>query len=210
MTDVPDRRRLSGSRAGWWAKRIVVPAVLVAALGGVPLVAGASAPTLHDPFQPYFAPPFADSCTVHEYGEGQAPPLSGLPDDPLCVEYAKRDITITDGGAIRFLAAEPARFLVAVRKCQYWQQDHWSVQVAPGGLAVIRWDGSYWFDEGAGQAAARLSNLTFAGVPVGAAQLANLVAPLSPTLAGFFREFSQGGTGGGYTGTFPFNPHCAK
>ncbi len=54
-------------------------------------------------------PPFAATCTVHEFGEGVAPPLSGIPDDPLCVEYAKRDITVTDGGAVRFLAAEPAR-----------------------------------------------------------------------------------------------------
>jgi hypothetical protein len=179
-------------------------------LGGSALVAGASDPTVSGPFVPYFAPPFAANCTVHQFGEGEAPPLSGIPDDPLCVEYAKRDITITDGGAIRFLAAEPARFLVAAPKCQYWQQDHWSVQVAPGTLAVIKWDGSYWFDEGSGQAAARLSNLTFAGVPVGAAQLAELLAPVSPTLAGFFQEFSNGGTGAGYAGTIPFNPNCSE
>ena len=167
-------------------------------------------PHISGPFQPYFPPPFANACTVHHFGEGVAPPLSGIPDDPLCVDYAKRDITITDGGAIRFLAAEPARFLVAVPKCQYWQQDHWSVQVAPGWVPIIRWDGNYWFDEGTGQAGARLTDLRVGGVPVGAAQLADLVAPFSPTLATFFRAFSKGGSGVGYAGTIPFNPACAK
>jgi hypothetical protein len=175
-----------------------------------PAVSGATDPTINGPFQPYFPPPFAGNCSVHEFGEGVAPPLSGIPDDPLCVEYAKRDITITDGGAVRFLAAEPARVLVAVDKCQYWQQDHWSVQFAPGSLPVIRWDGSYWWDEGAGEAAARLSDLRIGGVPVGATQLADLVQPISPTLAGYFRAFGVGGTGMGYVGTIPFNPSCAK
>jgi hypothetical protein len=169
----------------------------------------ATTPAIQGPFRPYFPPPFASNCTVHRFGEGQAPPLSGIPDDPLCVEYAKRDITITDGGAIRFLAAEPARFLVAVPKCQYWQQDHWSVQIAPRQLALITWDGNYWFDEGSGQAGARLSNLRIAGVRVGAAQAADLVEPLSPTLAGYFRAYGRGGTGSGYAGSIPFRPSCA-
>ena len=187
-----------------------VLALVVALLAGVgPIAAGAADPQINGPFQPYFAPPFGATCTVHEFGEGVAPPLSGIPDDPLCVEYAKRDITITDGGAIRFLAAEPARFLVAVDKCQYWQQDHWSVQFAPGQLPLIRWDGSYWFDEGTGQAGARLHDLRIGGIPIGAAQLADLVAPISPTLASYFRAFGVGGSGLGYAGTIPFNPFCA-
>ena len=189
---------------------LAMAGALAAVVTARPGAAGAVTSQISGPFRPYFAPPFAKSCTVHKFGEGQAPPLTGIPGDPLCVEYAKRDITITDGGAIRFLAAEPARFLVAVPKCAYWQQDHWSVQFAPGQLAIIRWDGNYWFDQGTGQAGARLHNLRLGGEPVGAAQLARLVAPYSPTLANYFRSYSRGGSGLGYAGTIPFNPRCAK
>jgi hypothetical protein len=193
------------------AGAVLAALALVAAVLARPAPSQADTPpSINGPFQPYFPPPFANACTVHEFGEGVAPPLSGIPDDPLCVEYAKRDITITDGGAIRFLAAEPARFLVAAPKCQYWQQDHWSVQFAPGTLPVIRWDGNYWFDEGTGQAGAQLHDLRIGGIPVGAAQLAGLLAPISPTLAAYFNAFGKGGTGAGYTGSGPFNPLCAK
>jgi hypothetical protein len=189
---------------------VLAAVALATVLIGRPTTADAATPQVTGPFRPYFAPPFANSCTVHEFGEGVAPPQSGIPDDPLCVEYAKRDITITDGGAIGFLAAEPARFLVAVPKCGYWQQDHWSVQFGPGQLPVIRWDGNYWFDEGTGQAGARLHDLRVGGVAVGATQLARLVKPFSPTLAGYFRAFGRGGSGAGWAGTIPFNPSCAK
>jgi hypothetical protein len=184
-------------------------ATLCAVLAATGPAGAATGPAINGPLRPYFPPPFAAGCTVHRFGEGEAPPLSGIPDDPLCVEYAKRDITITDGGAVRFLLAEPARFLVAAPKCQYWQQDHWSVQLAPGLLPLIRWDGNYWFDAGRGQAGAQLHDLRIGGVPVGAAQLADLIAPLSPALAGYFRAYGQGGTGGGYAGSIPFNPLCA-
>ena len=189
---------------------VAVAAAMLAGLTGHPTAAAATTPSVNGPLRPYFAPPFGRTCVVHKFGEGVAPPLSGIPDDPLCVEYAKRDITITDGGAIRFLAAEPARFLVAVPKCEYRQQDHWSVQFAPGQLPVIRWDGSYWFDEGTGQAGARLSNLRIGGLPVGTAQLADLVAPFSRTLAAYFRAYAKGGSGGGYAGSVPFNPRCTR
>ncbi len=196
----------------------VVPRIVLVALAlvsglVVSAPAGASSSsdvTIHGPLQPYFAPPFAATCTVHRFGEGQAPPIKGFPDDPLCVEYAKRDITVTNGGALRFLLAEPTRFLIAVPKCRYWQQDHWSVQIAPGQIPLIRWDGNYWFDQGAGQAGAQLHNLRLGGVPLGTAQLAALIAPISPTLAAYFRAFSHGGTGAGYAGTIPFNPFCAS
>jgi hypothetical protein len=189
---------------------VVLAATVLAGVAGHARAAGAADVQISGPFRPYFPPPFAHSCTVHHFGEGVAPPLSGIPDDPLCVDYAKRDITITDGGAIRFLAAEPARVLVAVTKCQYWQQDHWSVQFAPGQLPLIRWDGNYWWDLGTGQAGARLANLRIGGVPVGATQLARVVAPFSPALAAYFAAFGQGGTGAGYVGHVPFNPSCAK
>src|SRR5438132_12466274 len=56
---------------------------------------------------PFVGPPFAGQCTVHHFGEGVAPPLDACTDDPLCVEYDKRDITASNGGAVDFLAAEP-------------------------------------------------------------------------------------------------------
>jgi hypothetical protein len=192
------------------AAAIAAAALLVLGLVTAGTSAGATSPRIRGPFQPYFPPPFANSCTVHYFGEGVAPPLRGIPDDPLCVDYAKRDITITDGGAIRFLAAEPSRVLVAVPKCQYWQQDHWSVQLAPGTLALIRWDGSYWWDEGAGQAGAILAHLSIGGIPMNAQQAADLVRPFSRKLAQFFLDFAEDGPGGGYAGTIPFNPLCVK
>jgi hypothetical protein len=146
---------------------------------------------------PFVDPPFADRCAVHEFAEGEAPALDGYPDDPLCVEYQKRDITATDGGAIRFLAAEPARFAIAIPKCRYWQQDHWSVQVAPDTTALVRWDGSYWFDKGTGVGAARLRNFQIGGQPAGPDDAANLIAPLDPDLAALIRQYGEGPNGGG-------------
>ena len=191
--------------------RIPRASLLLAALVVVasPVAAGATTPSRSAGPQPYFAPPFGSRCTVHRYGEGQAPDLGSLPDDPLCVEYAKRDITLDDGGAIRFLLAEPNRFAVALDKCAYWQRDHWSVQASRGLTPVIRWDGSYWFDQGAGQAGARLSHLTIAGQPASLAQAAAAVAPYSPQLAAYFRSYSHGGDGMGYSESVPFDPRCA-
>jgi hypothetical protein len=160
--------------------------------------------------QPYFAPPFADDCTVHRFGEGVAPDLNSYPDDPLCVEYAKRDITVDNGGAIRFLLAEPARFAIALPKCQYWQQDHWSVQFSRGDVPVVRWDGSYWFDKGTGQAASRLHDLRIGGQRAGLRRAARRVAPYSPQLASYFRRYSRGGDGMGYSSSVPFDPRCAR
>ena len=159
--------------------------------------------------QPYFAPPFRSECTVHHFGEGEAPDPTTTTDDPLCVEYSKRDITLDDGGAVDFLLAEPDRFAVALDKCQYWQQDHWSVQVTEGQTPVIRWDGSYWFDKGAGQAAARLRDLEIGGQPATLKQAARAVAPYSKELAAYFRSYSRGGDGMGWSSSYPFDPRCA-
>ena len=181
-------------------------AVLLLMSAGAAPAAQAARP---DGPQPYFAPPFRSHCTVHHYGEGAAPDPATTTDDPLCVEYAKRDITLDNGGAVRFLLAEPARFAVALAPCAYWQQDHWSVQASRGQTAVIRWDGSYWFDKGTGQAAARLRHLTIGGQPATLSQAAAAVAPYSPELAAFFRSYGRGGDGMGYSGSFPFDPRCA-
>lgn len=159
---------------------------------------------------PYYAPPFASSCVVHSFGEGEVPDLTALPDDPLCVDYAKRDITLSNGGVITFLAAEPARFALAGTKCAYWQQDHWSVQGAPGQIPVIRWDGSYWWDLGAGRGGARLTGLTIGGQPATLTRAAQTVAPYSPQLAAYFLAYASGGDGVGIIAGFPFNPMCTR
>ena len=46
-------------------------AVLLAVLSGGVARAGTAGPV-----QPYFAPPFADDCTVHHFGEGVAPDVT--------------------------------------------------------------------------------------------------------------------------------------
>lgn len=191
--------------------RIPTPSLLLAAALVVLVPGPAQAVEAGRPQgpQPYFAPPFRSECTVHRFGEGEAPDPATTTDDPLCVEYAKRDITLDNGGAVRFLQAEPNRFAVALDKCAYWQQDHWSVQASRGQTPVVRWDGSYWFDKGTGQAGARLRHLTVAGRPATLRQAARAVAPYSPQLAAFLRSYSRGGDGMGYVNGFPFDPRCA-
>src|SRR5689334_10352752 len=145
---------------------------------------------------PFVDPPFHGLCTVRHFGEGEAPPLEGFPDEPLCVDYEKRDITASNGGAVRFLAAEPARFAIAVPKCRYWQQDHWRIQLVPGD-PVIGWDGSYWFDKGNGAGGARLRNFTIAGQPGGPDDVANLIQLVDPDMAAVIRMYGEGPSGGG-------------
>ncbi|HEY5181843.1 MAG TPA: hypothetical protein VIJ07_19075 [Dermatophilaceae bacterium] len=149
------------------------------------------------PLQSYAAPSFARECHFLRYGEGAQPPASVASRDPLCVEYAKRDITVDNGGALRFLLAEPVRFGVAGQACRYWQIDHWSVQVDRANTAIVRWDGSYWFDRTDGTAASRLRNFSIDGEPVGVSQAAEAVRPLSPELADYLRRFGEGPNGGG-------------
>lgn len=167
-----------------WCRLVAAAAALVAALPGT-----AAAGT---PVGSYDAPPFADECTVHRFGEGVAPDPLGYPDDPLCVEYAKRDITVSNGGAVRFLLAEPARFAIAVPACRYWQLDHWSVQVRPGGPTLVGWDGSYWFDKAAGTAGASVRNVTVAGQPAEPEEAAAALRPYDPRLADALEKAARG------------------
>src|SRR4051812_43186272 len=116
-------------------RRMVVLASLVAVAAGTASYAAPAPPA------PYHDPPFAAKCKFRHFGEGVAPPPSGYKDDPLCVDYAKRDITVDNGGAARFIAAEPARFAIAARACRYWQVEHSSVQVDRGVTPLGRRDG---------------------------------------------------------------------
>src|SRR3954449_6503807 len=174
-------------------RRLLVTAVAAAAAAAAGVAYAGPAPPA-----PYADPPFAAKCHFRHFGEGVAPPPSGYKDDPLCVDYAKRDITVDNGGAVRFLAAEPARFAIAARACRYWQVDHWSVQVDRGFTAVVRWDGSYWYDRGRGVGGVRMRNFRVAGQPTGAQQAAALVATVSPPIAEQIRRYRKGsGASGG-------------
>ena len=181
----------------------------ILALLGALLSPGATPAQASPGVVPYYAPPFASACTVHQFAEGKVPDLRAYPEDPLCVEYAKRDITVDNGGALAFALAEPARFALAGTKCRYWQQDHWSVQLSRSLVPVIRWDGSYWFDLRTGQAGARLSGLTIGGRPATIAVAAAYVAPYSPQLATFFLQYGSGGDGGAVNLGIPLSPLCA-
>jgi hypothetical protein len=176
----------------------MVRIILAIASATAALVAtgAAAAPS---PPAPYVAPPFAHQCHFRHFGEGVAPPVRGYRDDPLCVDYAKRDITVDNGGAVRFTAAEPARFAIAAQPCKYWQVDHWSIQVDRGFTALIRWDGSYWFDKGRGTGAVLTRNFRIDGQRVGAKQAAAAVAAVSPPLAEQIRHYGRGAgrSGGG-------------
>lgn len=147
------------------------------------------------PVAPYTSPPF--HCHFVHFGNGVAPDPADTSQDPLCVDYDKRDITVSNGGAVRFLLSEPARFAAAVPKCQYWQRDHWSVQVSRPDGAIVRWDGSYWFDKGRGTGAALFRHFTVAGQPVGAWQVAGALEVISPELAALIRDYGAGPSGGG-------------
>lgn len=179
--------------------------LILAVAAALAVAAPASAQTP----EPYVDPPWADECEVHEFGEGQAPAAGSLDDDPLCVRYAKEDITVDDGGALAFLAGEPERVLAAVPACAYWQQDRWSVQVSQATPALVSWEGSYWYDRGTGQAAAVVRDLRIAGQPAGADQVADLLEPLSAEWADAVRTYGGGGGVGGWVRLEGADPTCA-
>lgn len=169
-------------------------ALLTLALAGPASAVAVHAASPNPGPAPYVDPPF--HCKVHHYGNGKAPDPLKTKGDPLCVEYNKRDITADNGGAVRFLAAEPARFAVA-GKCQYWQQDHWTIRLDRGFGAVVRWDGSYWFDVIDGQGGGILRHFHIGGQPVGPAQAAAAIRTVSPDMAKLIREYGAGRSGGG-------------
>ncbi|MCX2184998.1 hypothetical protein KV205_31415 [Streptomyces sp. SKN60] len=157
----------------------------------------------------YTDPPFRPGCQVHHFGEGETPPWWLWLEDPLCVDYLKRDITFDDGGALEFLLAEPARFAVALAACRYWQTDHWSVQTTQGATALVAWDGSYWFDKRAQTAAARLTNFRINGQSVGIGDVVIALRDSHPSLADALARY---GTEHGETGLsteLPYSAWCS-
>ena len=186
------------------SQRTLALALLTAAVIG-PASAQAQTPA------PFAEPPFESHCVIHHFNEGEVPPIEQCSDDPLCVQYEKRDITVDNGGAIRFLAAEPDRFALAIPKCRYWQQDHWRIQVQEGEPPLVQWDGSYWFNKGNGTAGARLRNFAIAGQPADPESVAQLIALVDPQMAAIIRAYgeSPGGGGGAMIALAQVDPLCA-
>lgn len=183
--------------------RVCALAVCVAAATTVVAPAAADAPG----FTPYRPPSFRCP-VVHYYGNGEAPNPASIKGSTLCVVYNKRDITLDNGGAVRFALAEPARFAVA-GKCRYWQRDYWRVRIDRGFGAVVKWNGSYWWDLRRGDGGAILRHFEIAGAPVGPAQAAAAVATVSPPLAAAIRKYGAGPGGGfGAAMTFPSGAGC--
>jgi hypothetical protein len=183
-----------------------VRSVLAVAVAAVLVAAGSATAARPDPSPgpaAFVNPPFAKHCRVHHFKEGVAPDLNGYPEDPLCVEYQKRDITADNGGAAAFLLAEPARFAIALPKCKYWQQDHWRVQLDSKDEHIVGWDGSYWFDKGTGRAGAILRNFSVEGHPADPGAVADLVQQVSPLLAEVMRSHGASGAFG-----TAFDPRC--
>jgi hypothetical protein len=187
----------------------LVLALLAVTLTGPLAVTSADAAGSKQGPKPYVAPSF--HCKkVHHYGNGKAPDPLTIKDDPLCVIYNKRDITADNGGLIRFLEAEPARFAVA-GKCQYWQRDHWRVRVDRGVTTVVGWDGSYWFDIPRGKGAGILRNFKIDGHRASASQAAKAIRPASKKLARQFKKFGAKGGGGGASVALDHGlPHCTS
>ena len=186
---------------------VAIAALAVGLLAVLPIVPAIAAGGPGPAIGKYVPPPFAGHCTVHHFREAQAPKLTAYPEDPLCVEYQKRDITADNGGAIRFAAAEPSRFAIALPKCRYWQKDHWRVQIDRThrrlNRHLVQWDGSYWFDKGSGRAGAILRHFKIDGRHASSEQAEQLIAAASPTLATMMRTYGASAAFG-----VPFDPRC--
>ncbi|MEU6218203.1 hypothetical protein ABZ845_11895 [Streptomyces sp. NPDC047022] len=158
---------------------------------------------------PFAEPAFASTCTWHEFGEGEKPPWWLTFADPLCVEYSKRDITVDDGGALRFLVAEPSRFAITMVTCHYYQKDHWSVQSTAGATPWVAWDGQYWWDKTGQRAGARLTNFRIDGHTAGIGDVVSVLEPDFPDLAHALSDYGREAGETGLTVSLPFDLRCA-
>ncbi|MER8184588.1 hypothetical protein [Kitasatospora sp. NPDC094015] len=158
---------------------------------------------------PFTEPSFAATCTWHSFGEGEQPPWWLALQNPLCVEYSKRDITFDNGGALRFLLAEPSRFAVALLTCRYYQKDHWSVQATTGAVPYVQWDGQYWWDRTARHAGARLTHFRVDGTPVGIGDAVAALRPRYPEIAEVLATYGEESGESGTTVGLGFDLACA-
>jgi hypothetical protein len=176
------------------------PRLALAALVLVGAGSGAHA-AAQEPPQPYQDPPF--TCEVHDYGT-DAPTLPGPDDDPLCVRYDKTHLMVSTLEVVDFLVAEPGRVALAAGRCGYWQQDHWVVRAAPGGPALVSWEGSYWYDVRSGTGAAVLRDLRVADAPVDGAAFVEAMRPLvGDEQADALLAYTDDGGGGGMSFAVP-------
>ncbi|MDX3076895.1 hypothetical protein ACIP98_27435 [Streptomyces sp. NPDC088354] len=179
--------------------------VVAAALTALTVAAGPAAATAPEP---YTEPAFAGSCTWHSYGEGETPDPWLWLTEPVCVEYAKRDITFDNGGAVRFLLAEPARFALALPVCRYYQRDHWSVQSTTGAVPYVTWNGRYWFDKRDRRAAMRLTDFQVNGVSAGIGDVVTALRPRLPEVADVLAAYGDEAGETGLAVTLPFSLFC--
>ncbi|MFD9124895.1 hypothetical protein [Kitasatospora sp. NPDC059571] len=186
----------------------VSPATAAAAGSGAPSAGAARAADAPAVPGPFTEPGFAATCTWHRYGEGEAPPWWLAFTDPLCVEYSKRDITVDNGGALRFLLAEPSRVAAALVTCHYYQRDHWSVQRTTGAVPWVAWDGQYWWDRAARRAGVRLTDFRIDGTPVGVGDSVLALRPVFPALADALAAYGSSSGESGFTTVLPFDLAC--
>lgn len=177
--------------------------MFASALAALALVTGLT------PASPFEEPPFGNTCVWHQFGEGEKPPAWLFLYDPLCVEYQKRDITLDNGGALRFLLAEPARIAVSIPSCHYWQKDHWSIQTTTGATPLVAWNGSYWFDRKARVLAGRLTDFTVGGRTVGVGDAAQALRPYAPELADLLARYGAEAGETGIRVPLPYHLFCA-
>ncbi|MFD3457029.1 hypothetical protein ACFWVC_33245 [Streptomyces sp. NPDC058691] len=182
--------------------------LLTAVAAALVTLAVAAGPAAASAPEPYTEPAFADACAWHSYGEGETPDPWLWLTDPVCVEYSKRDITFDNGGAVRFLLAEPARFALALPVCRYYQRDHWSVQSTTGAVPYVTWDGRYWFDKRARRAAMRLTNFHVDGVSVGVGDVVTALRPRLPEVADVLAAYGDEAGETGLAVTLPFSLFC--
>lgn len=173
----------------------------LAALPMVAALAGGTGPAAAGPLAPYHDPPF--TCAVIDYGT--SPPSLPAPEhDPLCVRYDKTNITVSNLGAVDFLAAEPGRVAIVAGKCAYWQQDHWVVRAAPGTTPLVEWQGSYWYDATTGTAAGIVRGFRVNGEPADGRRFVEAVRPLvGDAVADQLAPFAADGGGGGSSFALP-------
>lgn len=158
---------------------------------------------------PFTEPSFGATCDWHRFGEGETPPWWLMFRNPLCVEYSKRDITFDNGGALRFLIAEPSRFALAMLTCRYYQKDHWSVQTTTGSTPWVTWDGQYWWDKSEERAGARLSGFRVHGQSVGIGDAVAALRPVYPDLADALDDYGTEAGETGLTTPLPYSPLCS-
>ncbi|MET8509771.1 hypothetical protein ABZV60_34970 [Streptomyces sp. NPDC004787] len=191
------------------ASLALTTAVIAGFAAGTAHAAEPTSQTSLSQVSPFTEPGFSTTCSWHQFGEGEKPPWWLLMTDPLCVEYAKRDITVDNGGALRFLVAEPSRFAIAMLTCHYYQKDHWSIQATTGATPWVTWDGQYWWDKSAQRAGARLTNFRINGQSAGVGDVVAVLETSHPDIAEVLRDYGKSAGETGLTVDLPYDLRCS-